>query len=53
MPWWLEVESPHSCTGGFTETCEDDAYSFFVGYSDGVLSEGDNAVGVAKYSHAE
>ena len=52
MPWWLEVESPHSGTGGFTEACEDD-YPFFVGYSDGVLGEADDAVGIAKYSHAE
>ena len=52
VPWWLQVELPHSCTSGFTEAYEDD-YPFFVGYSDGVLSEGDDAVGVAKYSHAE
>ena len=52
MPRWLEVEPPHSGTGGFTEACEDD-YSRFVGDSDSVLGEGDNAVHVAKYSHAE
>jgi hypothetical protein len=47
VPWWLKIESPHSGTGGFTEAHEDD-YPFFVGYSDGVLGEGDNAVHVAK-----
>ena len=52
MPWWLKIELPHSDTGGFTEAHEDD-YPFFVGYSDGVLGEGDNAVRVAKYFHAE
>ena len=52
MPWWLEVEPPHSGPGGFAEACEDD-YPFFVGYSDSLLSECDAAVGVAKYSHAE
>ena len=34
------------------EACEDD-HPFFVGYRDSVLSEGDYAVGVPKYSHAE
>ncbi len=52
MPWWLEVEPPHSGTGGFTEARDDD-YPFFAGYSDGVLGKGDNAVCIAKYSHAE
>ena len=52
MPWCLEVEPPHFGTGGFTEACEDD-YPFFAGYSNGVLSEGDAADGVAKYSNAE
>ena len=52
MPWGLQVELPHSWTGGFTGACEDD-YPFFVGYSDSSLSEGDAAVSVAKYSHAE
>ena len=52
MPWWLEVEPPHSGAGGFTEAREDD-YTLVVGYSDGVLGEGDDAIRVAKYSHAE
>ena len=52
MPWWLEVEPPHSGTGGFAIACEDD-FPCLVGDNDGVLGEGDNAVSVAKYSHAE
>ena len=48
----MEVEPPHSGTGGFTEAREDD-YPCFVGDRDCVLGEGDNSVRIAKYSHAE
>ena len=50
VPWWLEVEPPHSGPGGFAEACEDD-YPFFVGYRGGVLGEGDATNRIAEYTH--
>ena len=52
VPWWLEVEAPHSGTSGFAKAREDD-FPCFVGDSDGVLGEGVGEVRVAKYAHAE
>jgi hypothetical protein len=52
VPRWLQVEPPHFGTGCFSKAREDD-YPCFVGDSDLVLGEGDGAVRVAKYTHAE
>jgi hypothetical protein len=52
VPWWFEVEPPHSGAGGLTKAIEDD-FPIFVDDGDGELSEGDCAVCVAEDAHAE
>jgi hypothetical protein len=50
VPWWLEIEPPHSGTGCLAEACEN-GYPFYVGDRGSVFGEGDAAIRIAEYTH--